>query len=113
MNIKKIVVVILVVLTLAIAFNYFMGTSIIINGKQVTSVRGYIAAYLALVLLAGVLVVVIPSAFILTAVLAIVFGIFVMMFFPLLPIAFLLLPGVVFAGIVYLIYIFVKKRKSK
>jgi len=113
MNIKKILVVIVMVLTLAIAVNYFTGTSIIINGKQITGAGGYIAAYLALILLAGVLAIVIPSALILIAVLAILFGIFIMLFFPLLPLAFLLLPGIIFAGIVYLIYIFVKKRRSK
>jgi hypothetical protein len=111
MNMKKIMPVIFVILLLATAINYFTGTTIIINGKHVTGAGGYIAAYLALVLLAAVLVIVIPSAFILIAVLLIFFGIFFMVFFPLLPIAFLLLPGVVFVGVVYLIYKLAKKEK--
>jgi len=113
MNIKKIVVVILVVLMLAIAVNYFTGTSIVINGKPITGIGGYIAAYVTLIVLAGTLVIIIPSAFILIAMLAILLGIFVMLFFPLLPLAFLLIPGVIFAGIVYLIYKIVKKGKGK
>lgn len=111
MNIKKILIVITVVLTLAIAVNYFIGTSIVINGKQLTGVGEYIAAYVAMILLAGVLVILIPSTFILIAVLVILFGIFFMLFFPLLPLVFLLLPGVIFAGVVYLIYKIVKKRR--
>ena len=111
MNIKKIMIVIFVILLLATAINYFTGTTIIINGNKVTGMGGYIAAYLALVLLAAVLVIVIPSTLILIAVLLIVFGIFFMVFFPLLPIAFLLLPGLVFVGVVYLIYKLVKKKE--
>lgn len=111
MDIKKLAIGVLVVLALAIAVSYFSGTTIIINDKQITGVGGYIASYLALILLAGVLVILIPSAFILIAVLAILFAIFIMLFFPLLPIAFLLLPGAIFAVIVYLIYKLVKKRK--
>ena len=111
MNIKKIMIVIFVILLMATAINYFTGTTIIINGNKVTGMGGYIAAYLALVLLAAVLVVVIPSTLILIAVLLIVFGIFFMVFFPLLPIAFLLLPGLVFVGVVYLIYKLAKKKK--
>jgi hypothetical protein len=111
MNIKKTVMVIFVILLLAIAINYTTGTTILINGNKVTGIGGYIAAYLALVLLAAVLVIVIPSTLILIAALIIVFGIFFVVFFPLLPIAFLLLPGVVFVGVVYLIYKLAKKKK--
>ncbi len=111
MNIKKIMIVIFVILLVATAINYTAGTTILINGNKVTGLGGYIAAYLALVLLAAVLVIVIPSTLILIAVLLIVFGIFLVVFFPLLPIAFLLLPGVVFAGIIYLIYKLAKKKK--
>ncbi len=111
MNIKKIMVVIFVILLLATVINYFTGTTILINGNKVTGVGGYIAAYLALVILAAVLVIVIPSTLILIAGLLIVFGIFIVVFFPLLPIAFLLLPGVVLAGVVYLIYKLAKKKK--
>ncbi|HKN18225.1 MAG TPA: hypothetical protein VJW95_00405 [Dissulfurispiraceae bacterium] len=110
MNIKKIVVLIFVILMLATAINYFTGTTIVMNGNKVTGVGGFIAAYLALVLLATLLVIVIPSALILIAALLMVFGIFFAMFFPLLPLAFLLLPGVVFAGVVYLIYKLTRKK---
>ncbi len=110
MNIKKITAVALVVLMLATAINYLAGTTITVNGRQVTGIAGYMAAYSALVLLGGLLVVVIPSAFILIAVFFIVLGVFFMLFFPLLPIAFLLLPGIVLLGIVYLIYRPAKKK---
>jgi hypothetical protein len=113
MNIKKILLVIAVVFTMAIAVNYFIGTSIVINGKQITGVGEYIAAYVAIILLAGVSVILIPSAFILIAVLVILFGILFMLFSPLLPLAFLVLPGVIFAGVVYLIYKIVKKGRRK
>jgi hypothetical protein len=111
MNIKKIVMVIFVILLLATAINYSTGTTIVINGNRVTGIGGYMAAYFALVLLAALLIIVIPSTLILIAVLLIVFGIFFMVFFPLLPIAFLLLPGFVFFGVVYLIYKWAKKKK--
>lgn len=111
MNIKKIVMVILVILLLATVINYFSGTTILINGNRVTGIGGYIGAYLTLLLLAAVLVIVIPSTLVLIAGLLIVFGIFFVVFFPLLPIAFFLFPGVVFAGLVYLIYKLVKKGK--
>ncbi len=57
------------------------------------------------------LIVVIPSALILGAVLIIVFSILLMVFFPLLPFAFPLLPVIVIVGIVYLTYKQVKKKK--
>ena len=51
-----------------------------------------------------VLVILIPSVFILALVLSIIFVVFIMLFFPLMPIAFLLLPGIIFVGIVWLVY---------
>lgn len=110
-NIKKIIVVILITLAVAIAVNYYSGTSIVINGKPVSGVGRFIAAYIALILLAVILVIVIPSALLLILVLALLFGMFFMLFFQLLPIAFLLLPGVIFAGIVCLIYRLARGRK--
>ena len=110
MNTKKIVVVLFVMLLLAIAINYSTGTTIIINGSRVTGIGQFITAYFALLLLAAVLVIIIPSALILFTILLVVFGIFFMVFFPLLPIAFLLLPGLVFACVVYLIYKLAKKK---
>lgn len=112
MNTKKIMAVILVVLAAAIAVNYFSGSSITINDKQITGTGGYTAAYLALIILAGVLFIIIPSALIFIAVLGILFGIFIMLFFPLLPIAFLLLPGVILAGIIYLVYKLVIRKRA-
>ncbi len=111
MNIKRIIMALFVVLLLAIAINYYTGTTIIINGNKVNGVGRYVAAYFALVLLAAALVIVIPSTLILITLLLIVFGIFFVVFLPLLPIAFLLIPGVVFAGVVYLIYKLAKKKK--
>jgi len=108
-NIKKIIIVLLGILLVAIIINYSVGTTIIINGKQIIGIGRYVGAYLALVLLAAVLIIIIPSTFILLAVLLVVFGFFIMLFLPLLPIAFLLLPGVALVGIVYLIYRLVRK----
>lgn len=103
MSIKKTVLVILVVLTLASAVNYFAGTSIVINGEQVTGVGQYITAFATLILLSVVLVIAITSGFILAAVIVLFFSIFIMLLFPLLPLAFLLLPGVLLICVVYLV----------
>ncbi|MGD0282720.1 MAG: hypothetical protein ABSB95_10195 [Dissulfurispiraceae bacterium] len=110
-NARKIIIVILAILSLSIITSYYSGTSIVINGKPITGVGGFISAYLGLILLAVILIVVIPSALLLILILAILFGMFFMLFFPLLPIAFLLLPGFIFAGIVYFIYKLVKRRR--
>ena len=71
----------------------------------------YSYTYLALVIIAAVLVILIPSVFILAVVFLIISVILIMLFFPLMPIAFLLLPGIILAGIVYLVYRLVKKKK--
>ncbi|MGD0884431.1 MAG: hypothetical protein ABSA46_06045 [Thermodesulfovibrionales bacterium] len=110
-NTKRTLLIVIGILLLATAINYFIGTIIVINGRQVTGIGGYITAYLAMLLLTVMLVIAIPSALILGIVLVIVFGILLMVFFPLLPFAFPLLPGIVFVGIVYLIYKRVKKKK--
>jgi len=103
--------VILATLLIASVISYFTGTTITINGKQVTTAWQYMATYLGLLLLAVVLVFVIPSTLILITALVMVFGVLCVLFFPLLPIAFLLLPGIIFVGIVWLIYTLVKKKK--
>jgi hypothetical protein len=113
MNFRKILLALFVILLLAIIINYSAGTSIVINGKQVTGLGGYIAACSALVLLAVVLVVIVPSLFMLMAVLLIVFGAFFMLLFPLLPIAFLLLPGAALLGIFYIIYKLARKKSGQ
>ena len=110
MSAKKVIIGIVAVLALAVAFNYFAGTAISVNGRQITGIGEYITAYLALVLLAVVLIFVIPSVFVLISVLFVVFAVFAILFFPLLPLAFLLLPGIVFAGIVCLLYKLIKKK---
>ena len=108
---KNILLIVLGIILLVSVIHFFTGTTITINGRQVTGIGGYIAAYSALTILAVVLVILIPSVFILAVVLSIIFVLFIMLFFPLMPIAFLLLPGIIFVGIVYLIYRLVKKRK--
>jgi hypothetical protein len=108
---KNILLIVLGILLLVSAIHFITGTTITINGKQVTSIGGYIATYLALVIIAVVLVILIPSVFILTVVLSIIFVLFIMLFFPLMPIASLLLPAIILAGIVYLVYRLVKKKK--
>ncbi len=113
MSIKKKVLLILVVLMLASAVNYFAGTSIVIDGEQVTGVGQYVIAFAALILLSVVLVIAITSGFILAAVLVLLFGIFIMLLFPLLPLAFLLLPGVILVCVAYLVYKIGKPQQNK
>jgi len=108
---KNILFIVIGILVLVSVIHFFTGTTITINGKQVTSIGGYIATYLALVIIAVVLVILIPSVFILTVVLSIIFVLFIMLFFPLMPIALLLLPGIILAGIVYVVYRLVEKKK--
>ena len=108
---KNILLIVLGSILLLSVVHFFTGTTITINGRQVTGIGGYIAAYLSLTILAVVLVILIPSVFILAVVLSIIFVLFIMLFFPLMPIAFLLLPGIIFVGIVYLVYRLVKKKK--
>ena len=108
---KNILLIVLGIILLVSVIHFFTGTTITINGRQVTGIGGYIAAYSALIILAVVLVILIPSVFILAVVLSIIFVLFIMLFFPLMPVAFLLLPGIIFVGIVYLVYRLVKKKK--
>jgi glucan phosphoethanolaminetransferase (alkaline phosphatase superfamily) len=108
---KNILFIVIAVLLLLSVINFFTGTTITINGKQVTGMGNYIAAYLALFILAVALVILIPSVLILAVVLLIIFAAFVMLFFPLMPVASLLLPTIILAGIIYLIYRLVKKKK--
>src|SRR5271169_2623119 len=104
MNKKNILLIVLGTLLLVSIIHFLTGTTITINGKQVTSIGGYIATYLAFPILVVVLVILIPSVFILAVVLSIIFVVFIMLFFPLMPITFLLLPGIIFAGIIYFVY---------
>jgi hypothetical protein len=106
----RVLLIIAAILLAMIAVNYYAGTRIAINGKQITNVWQYTVIYLGLMFLAAVLVLAIPSALILGAMLAIIFCISCLVFFPLLPIAFLLLPGIIMAGIVWLIYRFARKK---
>ncbi len=108
---KKILFIILGILLLVSVINFFSGTTITINGKQVTSIGGYLAAYLALLILAVVMVILIPSVLVLGIVLAIVFVVFIMLFFPLMPLSFIFLPGMILVGVIYLVYRLVKKKK--
>ena len=111
MNKKNLLFIVIGILLLLSVINFFTGTTITINGKQVTGIGPYIAVYLGLVIMAMVMVILIPSAFMLAMVLAIIFVVSIMLFFPLLPIAPLLLPAIILAGIVYLVYRLVKKKK--
>jgi hypothetical protein len=108
---KNILFIVIGILLLVSVIHFFTGTTITINGKQVTGIGGYIAVYTALVIFAGVMVIIIPSVFILAVVLSLIFVVFIMLFFPLMPNASLLLPGSIFAGIVYLVYRLGKKKK--
>ena len=112
MCIKKTVLVILVVLMLASAVNYFIGTSIVIDGEQITGLGEYVTAFVTLILLSVVLVIAITSGFILAAVLVLLSGIFIMLLFPLLPLAFLLLPGVILVCLAYIVFKIRKKQQN-
>lgn len=108
---KTILLIVLGILLLVSVINFYTGTTITINGKQVTSMGSFMAAYLGLVIVAVVLVILIPSVFLLALVLTIIFVVFILLFFPMMPIALLLLPAVILAGIVWLVYRMVKKKK--
>ena len=108
---KTILLIVLGILLLVSIINFSTGTTIIINGKQVTSLSGYIAAYLGLIILAVVMAILIPSVYLLAVMMVIIFVVCTMLFFPLLPMATLLLPALVLAGIVWLVYRLVKKHK--
>jgi len=108
---KIILLIVLGILLLVSIINFSTGTTITINGKQVTSLSGYIAAYLGLLILAVVMAILIPSVYLLAVVMLIIFVVCTMLFFPLLPMATLLLPAIVLAGIVWLVYRLVKKHK--
>ncbi|MGO9612313.1 MAG: hypothetical protein ACLPX5_04700 [Dissulfurispiraceae bacterium] len=111
MKTKQTVLIVIGIILLATALSYLTGTTIVINGKQVTGIGGYITAYIAVVLLTIALIIIIPSALILGVMLIIFFGILLMVFFPILPFAFPFLPGIVLVSIVYLIYKQMKKKK--
>ncbi len=108
---KKILFVVLGILLLAAVINFFSGTTITVNGKQITGMGRYVATYLALVILAVALVILIPSVFILAVVLTIIFVVFFMLFFPLMPFSSLLLPAIILVAIVCLVYRLVKKKE--
>lgn len=106
---KTILWIVLGILLLVSVINFYIGTTITINGKQLTSMGSYMAAYSGLVIVALVLVILIPSVFLLVLVLTIIFVAFILLFFPIMPMALLLLPAVILAGIVWLVYRLVKK----
>jgi len=54
----------------------------------------------------------IPSVYILAVAMVIIFIVFGMFFFPLLPMTPLFLPAVVLAGIVYIVYKLVKRKRQ-
>ena len=108
---KTILLIVLGILLLVSVVHFYTGTTITINGKQVTSPGGYIATYLALATLAVALVILIPSFFILAVVLSLIFVVFILLFFSLIPLASLLLPGIILVGIVWLVYRLVRKKK--
>jgi hypothetical protein len=108
---KNILFIVIGILLLVSVIHFFAGTIITINGKQVTSIGGYIATYLALVIIAAVMVIIIPSVFILAVVLSIIFVVFIMLFSSLMPVASIFQPGIIFAAIVYLVYKLGKKKE--
>jgi hypothetical protein len=108
---KTILLIVLGILLLVSIINFSTGTTITINGKQVTSLSGYIATYLGLIILAVVMAILIPSVYLLAIMMVIILVVCTLLFFPLLPMATLLLPAIVLAGIVWLVYRLVKKHK--
>lgn len=110
---KKILIIIVGLLLLAAVSNFYTGTTITLNGKQITGLGGYIATYLVLVVIAVGMVLVLPSVFISGVVLAVVFLVFLILFIPLLPVATLLLPGIVLGITMYFVYRLAKKKEKK
>jgi hypothetical protein len=71
---KNVLLIVIGILLLVSVIHFFTGTTTItINGKQVTSIGGYVAAYLAMIIIAVVMVILIPSVFVLAVVLSIIF----------------------------------------
>lgn len=113
MNRKKILLIVLGLLVLASVLNLMTGTTtIMINGKQVTSPLEFITAYLGLIALTVLLVILIPSLFVVGVLLAILLGVMILLFFPLMPIGFHLFPAIILALIVWLVYRLVRKKKQ-
>ena len=108
---KTVLLIVLGILLLVSIINFSTGTTITINGKQITSLSGYIAAYLGLIILAVVMAILIPSVYIFAVMMVIIFVVCTLLFFPLLPMATALLPAIILAGIVWLVYRLVKKKK--
>lgn len=108
---KNLLFIVIGIVLLVSVIYFFTDTTITINGRQVTSIGGYVATYLTLVIIAAVMMIIIPSVFILVVVLSIIFVVFIMLFFPLMPVASLLMPGIIFAGVIYLVYRLGKKKK--
>jgi hypothetical protein len=109
---KTILLIVLGILFMVSMINFITGTTITVNGKQVTSLSGHIAAYLGLIILVVVSAILIPSVYILAVVIVITFLVFGILFFPLLPMMPLLLPAIVLGGIVFIVYNLVKGKRE-
>jgi len=109
---KTILLIVLGILLMVSLINFITGTSITVNGKQVTSLSGHLAAYFGLIILVVVMAILIPSVYILAVVMVITFFAFGILFFPLLPMMPLLLPAIVLAGIVFIVYKLVKRKRQ-
>ena len=109
---KTILLIVLGILLMVSLINFITGTTITVNGKQVTSLSGHLAAYFGLIILVVVMAILIPSVYILAVVMVITFFAFGILFFPLLPMMPLLLPAIVLAGIVFIVYKLVKRKRQ-
>lgn len=109
---KTILLIVLGILLMVSIINFITGTTITVNGKQVTSLSGHLAAYFSLIILVVVMAILIPSVYILAVVMVITFVVFGILLFPLLPMMPLLLPAIVLAGIVFIVYKLVKRKRQ-
>jgi hypothetical protein len=109
---KTTLLIVLGILLMVSMINFITGTTITVNDKQVTSLSGHLAAYSGLIILVVVMAILIPSVYILAVVMVITFVVFGILLFPLLPMMPLLLPAIVLAGIVFIIYRLVKRKRQ-
>ena len=111
-NKKTILLLVLGIFLLASIINFSTGTTIIINGKHITSPAGYVIAYVGMILLAILMVILVPSVFVLAVVLATIFLVMIVLFFPFMPLTFFISPTIVLAVIVLIVYGLIRKKKQ-
>ena len=107
---KKLLLIIVGMVLLFAVINFFAGATITVNGKPVTGMGGYLAAYVALVIGIAALIIIVPSVLFLAIALMLGLSLLLILFFPLIPFAYPLLPVIILIGLGYFLY---QSRKKK